>query len=152
MGARGMIRSVIPPNTNVPVCLRSDAGTSILTEMNHNVNIDIEDALRLNASAMAIMLSIGDRATEATTIANFSQLADRGARYGIPVMGVTAVGKEMARDARYFGLASRICAENGANIVKTYYCEGFENVVASCPVPLSCWRSAYCTSRWVNFH
>jgi putative autoinducer-2 (AI-2) aldolase len=136
MGARGIIRSSIPPTSNKPICLRSDAGTTILTEMNHNVNIDIEDAIRLNASAMAIMLSIGDKSTEAITVANFSQLADRGARYGIPVMGVTAVGKDMARDSRYFGLASRVCAENGANIVKTYYCEGFENVVASCPVPI----------------
>jgi len=136
MGARGIIRSCIPPTSNKPICLRADAGTTILTEMNHNVNIDIEDAIRLNVSAMAIMLSIGDKATEATTIANFSQLADRGSRYGIPIMGVTAVGKDMARDSRYFGLASRVCAENGANIVKTYYCEGFENVVASCPVPI----------------
>jgi putative autoinducer-2 (AI-2) aldolase len=136
MGARGMIRSSIPPNSNKPICLRSDAGSTILTEMNHNVVIDIEDAIRLNASCMAVMLAIGDAATEAITIANFAKLADQGSRYGMPVMGVTAVGKDMARDARYFGLASRVCAENGANIVKTYYCEGFENVVAACPVPI----------------
>lgn len=136
MGTRGMIRSCIAPNSNKPICLRSDAGTTILTEMNHNVVIDIEDAIRMNVSAMAIMLGIGDKATEAITVANFARLADQGSKYGIPVMGVTAVGKDMARDARYFGLASRVCAENGANIVKTYYCEGFENVVAACPVPI----------------
>ena len=136
MGARGMIRSCIPPNSNKAICLRSDAGSTILTEMNHNVVIDIEDAIRLNASCMAIMLGIGDAATEAKTVANFARLADLGSRYGMPVMGVTAVGKDMTRDARYFGFASRICAENGANIVKTYYCEGFEKVVSSTPVPI----------------
>ncbi len=136
MGARGMIRSCIPANTNKPICLRSDAGSTILTDLNYNVNIDIEDAIRLNASAMAVMLSIGDSNTEKITVANFSRMADLGSKYGIPVMGVTAVGKEMARDARYFGLASRVCAENGANIVKTYYCEGFEKVVNACPVPI----------------
>ena len=76
------------------------------------------------------------RNTEASTIANFSKLVDLGNKYSIPVMGVTAVGKDMARDARYFGLASRVCAENGASIVKTYYTEGFEKVVAACPVPV----------------
>jgi putative autoinducer-2 (AI-2) aldolase len=136
MGARGMIRSCIPPTFNKPLCLRSDAGTSILTELNHNVIIDVEDAVRINASAMAVMLAIGDPATEAKTVANLYKIADLGMRHGIPVMGVTAVGKDMTRDARYFGLASRICAENGANIVKTYYCDGFSKVTACCPVPI----------------
>ena len=136
MCTRGILQTTIPPIHNKPVCLRSDAGTTILTELNDNVLIDIEDAIRLNASAMALMLSIGDRAYEAKTVANLFKAADLGSRYGIPVMGVTAVGKDMARDARYFGLASRVCAENGANIVKTYYCDGFEKVVAACPVPI----------------
>ncbi|MEG1585576.1 MAG: 3-hydroxy-5-phosphonooxypentane-2,4-dione thiolase [Bacteroidales bacterium] len=136
MCTRGILRSSIPPVYNKPVCLRADAGTSILTELNDNIVIDIEDAIRMNVSAMAVMLAIGDKETEAKTVANLYRTVDAGARYGIPVMGVTAVGKEMARDARYFGLASRICAENGANIVKTYYCDGFENVVAACPVPI----------------
>ncbi len=136
MCARGILQSSVPANINKPICLRSDAGTTILTELNDNVLIDIEDAIRLNVSAMAIMLAIGDPATEAKTVANLFKLADFGSKYGIPVMGVTAVGKDMARDSRYFGLASRVCAENGANIVKTYYCEGFENVVAACPVPI----------------
>lgn len=82
------------------------------------------------------MLAIGDAAYEAKTIANLYKAVDKASRYNIPVMGVTAVGKQMARDARYFGLASRICAENGANIVKTYYCDGFEKVTAACPVPV----------------
>lgn len=136
MCTRGILRSVIPPVTNKPVCLRSDAGTSILTSLNDNVLIDIEDAVRMNVSAMAVMLSIGDAGHEAVTVANLYKAVDKAARYGIPVMGVTAVGKDMTRDARYFGLASRIAAENGANIVKTYYCDGFEKVAAACPVPV----------------
>jgi putative autoinducer-2 (AI-2) aldolase len=136
MCTRGILQTSIPANVNKPVCLRSDAGTSILTELNRNVLIDIEDAIRLNASAMAIMFAAGDGEMEAITAANLAKAADLGSRYGIPVMGVTAVGKQMARDARYFALASRMCAENGANIVKTYYCEGFEKVAASCPVPV----------------
>jgi putative autoinducer-2 (AI-2) aldolase len=136
MCARGVLRSLVPPTSRKPVCLRSDAGTSILTELNHNVVIDVQDAVKLNASALAVMVSVGDADTEAETVANLYQAVDDGQAYGIPVMGVTAVGKDMARDARYFGLASRLCAENGANIVKTYYTEGFEKVVACCPVPI----------------
>ncbi|MDL2255603.1 3-hydroxy-5-phosphonooxypentane-2,4-dione thiolase, partial [Parabacteroides sp. OttesenSCG-928-K15] len=136
MCARGILQTVVPPNTNKPVCLRSDAGTSILTELNDNVIIDIEDAIRMNVSAMAVMLSIGDPLYEAKTVANLYKAVDLGNRYNIPVMGVTAVGKQMARDARYFGLATRICAENGAAIVKSYYCEGFEKVAAACPAPI----------------
>jgi putative autoinducer-2 (AI-2) aldolase len=136
MCSRGILQTTIPPTFNKPVCLRSDAGTTILTELNDNVLMDIEDAIRLNVSAMALMLSIGDPSYEAKTVANLFKAADLGSRYGIPIMGVTAVGKDMARDARYFGLAARVCAENGANIVKTYYCDGFEKVVAACPVPI----------------
>ena len=136
MSTRGILQSTIPANTNKPICLRSDAGTSILTELNDNVIIDIEDAIRMNVSAMAVMLAIGDPAFEGKTIANLYNAVDKASRYNIPVMGVTAVGKDMARDSRYFGLASRICAENGANIVKTYYCDGFAKVVAACPVPV----------------
>ena len=136
MCTRGILQSVIPANTKTPICLRSDAGTSILTDLNDNVLIDIEDAVRMNVSAMAVMLAIGDEAHEAKTVANLYKAVDKASRYNIPVMGVTAVGKQMARDARYFGLSSRICAENGANIVKTYYCDGFEKVAAACPVPV----------------
>ena len=136
MCTRGILQTTIPPVFNKPICLRSDAGTTILTQLNDNVLMDFDDAIRLNVSAMALMLSIGDQAYEAKTVANLFKAADWGSKYGIPIMGVTAVGKEMARDARYFGLAARVCAENGANIVKTYYCEGFEKVVAACPVPI----------------
>ena len=136
MCSRGILQTSIPPVFNKPICLRSDAGTTILTELNDNVLMDVEDAIRLNVSAMALMLSIGDPVNEAKTIANLYKAADFGSRYGIPIMGVTAVGKDMARDARYFGLAARVCAENGANIVKTYYCDGFDKVVAACPVPI----------------
>ncbi len=136
MATRGMLRSCIPPDNTKPVCLRTDTGTTILTEMNHNVLIDEAEVIGMNAAAMAAMIAVGDPATEASTIANISRLVDIGQKYGIPVMGVTAVGKEMARDSRYFGLASRVCAENGASIVKTYYTEGFENVVACTPVPV----------------
>ncbi|MFI3259770.1 MAG: 3-hydroxy-5-phosphonooxypentane-2,4-dione thiolase [Rikenellaceae bacterium] len=136
MCTRGILTSTVPANTNKPICLRSDAGSTLLTELNNNVIIDVEDALRMNVSCMAVMLAIGDKQFEAQTVANLCDAVDSGARYGMPVMGVTAVGTQMARDARYFGLATRVCAENGANIVKTYYCDGFENVVAACPVPV----------------
>jgi 3-hydroxy-5-phosphonooxypentane-2,4-dione thiolase len=136
MGTRGSLRACIPPDNQKPICLRTDTGTTILTQMNHNVVISEAEAIRMNASAMAVMVSVGEKETEASTIANLSQLVDIGMKYSIPVMGVTAVGKDMARDARYFGMASRVCAENGASIVKTYYSEGFEKVVACCPVPV----------------
>ncbi|MCL2105437.1 MAG: 3-hydroxy-5-phosphonooxypentane-2,4-dione thiolase [Kiritimatiellaeota bacterium] len=136
MCTRGVLRSLIPTTSRKPVCLRADAGTTILTEMNDNVVLDPVDAVRLNASAIAVMVAIGDPNMEARTVANLYNAVDDGLEFGLPVMGVTAVGKDMARDARYFGMAARVCAENGANIVKTYYTEGFEKVVACCPVPI----------------
>ena len=137
MCTRGVLRSVVPPTTSKPVCLRADGGTSILTDLNLNRLYDIEDVLRVNASAMALMVACGDKASEQITTHNLVQAVDFGEKYGIPVLGVTAVGKDMARDARYFRLATRICAENGASFVKTYYTEeGFETVVAQCPVPI----------------
>ena len=137
MCTRGVLRSVVPPTTSKPVCLRADGGTSILTDLNINRLYDIEDVLRINASAMALMVAVGDKASEQITTHNLVQAVDFGEKYGIPVLGVTAVGKDMARDARYFRLATRICAENGASFVKTYFTEeGFETVVAQCPVPI----------------
>ncbi len=136
MCSRGILQTSVPADINKPICLRSDAGTTILTNLNDNVVMDVEAAVNMNASAMAIMLSIGDKENEAKTVANLFHLADVAGKFGIPVMGITAVGKDMQRDARYFGLASRICAENGANLVKTYYCENFANVVSACPVPI----------------
>ena len=135
MCTRGALRSVVPPTSNKAVCLRYSAGTSVLTELNDECIIGIDDAIRINASALAVMVSIGGT-YEAKTIENLVRTADYGYKYGIPTLGVTAVGKDMARDARYFSTASRICAENGATFVKTYYCEGFEKVVNSCPVPI----------------
>ena len=136
MCTRGVLRSCIPPLMNKPISLRFSAGTTVLNELNDECILDIEDAIRLNASALAIMVSIGGQ-YEAKTIKNLIRTADMGARYGIPTLGVTAVGKELTRDARYLGMASRVCAENGATFVKTYYCaEGFEKVTAACPVPI----------------
>ena len=137
MCTRGILRSVIPPTMSKPVCLRSDGGTTILTDLNFNRVYDVEDVVRVNASAMAVMVACGDRASEQITTQNLVHTVDMGEKLGIPVLGVTAVGKDMARDARYFGLATRVCAENGASFVKTYYVdEGFEKVVAQCPVPI----------------
>lgn len=136
MCTRGALRSIVPPTCNKPISLRYSAGTTVLTDLNDECLLDIEDAIRVNASALAIMVAVGSK-FEATTIANLVRTADLGNRYGIPTLGVTAVGKELVRDARYLGLACRVCAENGATFVKTYYCdEDFEKVAAACPVPI----------------
>lgn len=137
MCTRGILRAVIPPTMSKPVCLRADGGTTILTDLNLNRVYDAEDIVRVNASAMAVMVACGDKASEQVTTHNLVHAVDMGEKLGIPVLGVTAVGKDMARDARYFRLATRVCAENGAAFVKTYYTdEGFETVVAQCPVPI----------------
>jgi putative autoinducer-2 (AI-2) aldolase len=136
MCTRGALRSIVPPTSNKPVSLRYSAGTTVLTDLNDECLLDIEDAIRVNASALAIMVAIGSK-YEAVTVRNLVRTADLGSKYSIPTLGVTAVGKELVRDARYLALASRVCAENGATFVKTYYCEtGFEQVVAACPVPI----------------
>ena len=136
MCTRGALRAIVPPTSNKPISLRFSAGTTVLTELNDECLLDIEDAIRVNASALAIMVAIGSK-YEALTVKNLIRTADMGAKYGIPTLGVTAVGKELVRDARFLALASRVCAENGATFVKTYFCEtGFEQVVAACPVPI----------------
>ena len=136
MCTRGALRSIVPPTSNKPVSLRYSAGTTVLTDLNDECLLDIEDAIRVNASALAIMVAVGSK-FEAVTIKNLVRTADLGAKYNIPTLGVTAVGKELVRDARYLALASRVCAENGATFVKTYFCEeNFEQVVAACPVPI----------------
>lgn len=137
MLTRGVLRTVIDPNRRTPIVLRVSGGTSILKDdlSDEGLTVSIEDAIRLNASAMALSIFVG-APHEKETLTNLATLCDEGHTYGIPVLAVTAVGKEMVRDARYLGLASRIAAELGAQIVKTYYCEGFENVVAGCPVPI----------------
>ncbi len=137
MCTRGILRAVVPPTVNKPVSLRFDSGTTILTSLNDDTVEDIEDAVRLNASILAVMCAIGDPDHEGSTIRNLTKTVDMGLRYGIPTLGVTAVGKNLVRDARYLGLASRVLAENGANVVKTYYCEeNFEKVTNGCPVPI----------------
>jgi putative autoinducer-2 (AI-2) aldolase len=137
MVTRGILRTVIPPTYNKPISLRCSAGTTVLTELNDEcIGVEIEDAIRLNASMMAVMVAVGSK-FEAVTIRNLCKMIETGNRYGIPTLGVTAVGKELVRDARYLSMASRVCAENGAQVVKTYYCDkDFEKVTASCPVPI----------------
>jgi len=134
---RGIVRSVVPPATRVPIWLRASGGPSILRELSdEEIAVDMEDVLRLNAVGVGVQVFIGGP-EETKTVHNMTRLVDAGMRAGVPVLGVTAVGRELTRDARYLGLATRILAELGAAIVKTYYCdEGFEDVVAGCPVPI----------------
>ena len=136
MCTRGTLRALVPPILNKPVSLRYSAGSTVLTELNDECVMDIEEAVRLNASLLAVMVAVGDKRFEAVTIRNLTRTVDVGTRYGIPTLGVTAVGKDMERDARYLAMASRVCAENGAHVVKTYFCEDFEQVTACCPVPI----------------
>jgi len=137
MLTRGVLRSIIPPDTQKSIVLRVSGGTSILKELsNEALAVDIEDAVRLNVSAMAVQVFIGGE-YEKESIINMTKMVDMGIRYGIPTLAVTAVGKDMARDAKYFRLATRICAELGAHYIKSYYVpEDFETVTASCPVPI----------------
>ena len=137
MLTRGALRTMIPPATRAAIVLRASGGPSILKELsNEEIAVDIEDALRLNASALAVQVFVGGE-HETKSIHNLTRLVDAGNRYGVPVLAVTAVGKEMVRDAKYFRLATRICAELGAHYVKTYYVEdGFETVTSCCPVPI----------------
>lgn len=137
MLTRGILRSIVPPSMSKSIVLRVSGGTSILKELsNEQIAVDIEESIRLNVCAMAVQVFIGGE-FEKESIINMTKMVDIGTRYGIPTLAVTAVGKDMARDARYFRLATRICAELGAHYVKTYYIDdGFETVTASCPVPI----------------
>ena len=137
MLTRGILRSIVPPSTTKPIVLRVSGGTSILSELsNEEIAVDIEESIRLNVCAMAVQVFIGGE-YERQSIINMTKMVDIGNRYGIPTLAVTAVGTDMARDARYFRLATRICAELGAHYIKSYYIEdGFETVTASCPVPI----------------
>jgi len=138
MCTRGILRACVPPTFNKAISLRCSAGSTVLTELNDEcVGVEIEDAIRLNASMMAVMVAVGNAKFEALTIRNLCKMIETGNRYGIPTLGVTAVGKELTRDARYLGMATRVLAENGAQVIKTYYCEkNFEQVTAACPVPI----------------
>jgi len=131
------LRTSVEPTTDVPIVLRVSGGTSIIGEdlSKETITVSIEEAIRLNAACLALSIFVGSK-YEHQTLANLAKLVDEGEKYGIPVLAVTAVGKEMGRDARYLGLACRVAAEQGAHIVKTYYCENFEQVAEGCPVPL----------------
>jgi len=137
MCTRGILRTLIPASTQRAIALRASGGPSILNELSNEViACDIQDAVRLNVDCLAVQVYIGGE-YETQTVNNLIRLVDLGNAHGIPVMAVTAVGKDMARDAKYFRLASRICAELGAHIVKTYFVEdGFETITSSCPVPI----------------
>jgi len=137
MLTRGILRSTVPPAHQGGVVMRASGGPSILKELSdERVAVDLEDAVRMNVHALAVQVFVGGE-HETQSVRNMTTLIDAGYRVGIPVLGVTAVGKELVRDARYLGLATRICAELGAQIVKTYWCpEGFERVTAGCPVPV----------------
>ncbi|MGA1875280.1 MAG: 3-hydroxy-5-phosphonooxypentane-2,4-dione thiolase [bacterium] len=136
MLTRGVLRTSVDPAATTPIVLRVSGGTSILTPLsNEGITVAMEDAIRLNAAGIALSIFVGSE-HERQTLLNLTDLVDQGERYGLPVLAVTAVGKEMNRDARYLGLCCRIAAELGAHFVKTYYCEGFEKVVESCPVPV----------------
>ena len=137
MLTRGILRSTVPPSYNKGIVLRASGGPSILKELsNEGLAVDMEEAIRLNVSALAVQVFIGGE-YESQSVLNMTRLVDKGMRYGIPTLAVTAVGKDMVRDARYFRLACRMCAELGAHYVKTYYIpKGFDTVTASCPVPI----------------
>ncbi|WP_068115965.1 3-hydroxy-5-phosphonooxypentane-2,4-dione thiolase [Tropicimonas marinistellae] len=137
MCTRGILRSSVPASVQKPIVMRASGGNSIMAELsNETVAVDMEDALRMNVSAMAAQVYIGSE-FEHKSINNVIRLIDAGNRVGMPTLAVTGVGKDMARDARYFGLATRIAAEIGAQYVKSYFVEeGFERVCAGCPVPI----------------
>ena len=137
MLTRGILRNCVPAERDIPIVLRVSGGTSIVGEdlSKETITTSIEDAIKLNVSCLALSIFVGSK-YEHQTLASLAKLVDEGEKNGIPVLAVTAVGKDMGRDARYLALACRIAAELGAHIVKTYYCDNFERVVEACPVPL----------------
>ena len=137
MLTRGVQRTSVDSSYSIPIVLRVSGGTSIIGEdlSNEEITTSVKEAIRLNASAVAMSMFVGSK-YEKQTIVNLSKLVNEAEEYGIPVLAVTAVGKDMGKDERYLSLACRIAAEQGAHIVKTYYCKNFEKVVDSCPVPI----------------
>ena len=137
MGTRGALRTCVPPENRKAVALRVSSGSSMLNDdLSHEVvAVDIEDAIRMNADCMAVQTFIGADG-QLSSLDNLSKVINDGFKYSIPTLGVVAVGKEMERTDRFFKLATRMLAELGCQIVKTYYCDNFEDVVAACPVPL----------------
>lgn len=135
---RGVLRSSVDPDNSRPVILRVSGGSSMVGKdlANEGLATSMEEAIRLNVSAVGISVFVGSE-YEKETLLNLAKLADEGEKYGIPVMAVTAVGRGLEkREARYLALASRIAAELGARVVKTYWCENFEKVAGGCPVPV----------------
>ncbi|MGI9384591.1 MAG: 3-hydroxy-5-phosphonooxypentane-2,4-dione thiolase [Methyloligellaceae bacterium] len=137
MLTRGILRACIPPTYGGGIVLRASGGPSILKELSdEEIAVSMDEAVRLNVSGMAVQVFIGGE-FETKSVHNLTRLIDMGNRHGIATLAVTAVGHDMVRDARYIGLATRICAELGASIVKTYYVpDGFDAVTAGCPVPV----------------
>jgi 3-hydroxy-5-phosphonooxypentane-2,4-dione thiolase len=138
MLTRGVLRTSVDANFPVPVVLRVSGGASIIGKdlSNETITTSVKEAIRLNVSALAMSIFIG-APHEHESLVSLGNLVNEGEEYGIPVLAVTAVGKELEkRDARYLGLACRMAAEFGAHLVKTYYCENFEKVVTACPVPV----------------
>lgn len=136
MLTRGVLRTSVPAEADVPIVLRVSGGTSILSELsNEGITTSLEEAIRLNVAAVALSIFVGAPHEKQTLLA-LSELVNEAEKYGIGVLAVTAVGKDMVRDARYLSLACRIAAELGAHFVKTYYCDDFETVVGTCPVPV----------------
>jgi len=137
MLTRGVLRTSVPPQADIPIVLRVSGGTSILSKdlSDEGITTTIQDAIRLNVSAVTLSIFVGSDHEKETLLA-LSELVNRGEEYGIPVLAVTAVGRDMTRDARYLSLCCRIAAELGAHFVKTYYCDDFEKVVESCMVPI----------------
>lgn len=137
MLTRGVLRNCVDATNAKPIVLRVSGGNSILDEdlSNEDITVSIDDAIRLNASALALSVYVGSK-EQHKTIVNLGKLVDAGEKYGIPVLAVTAVGKEMARDERYLSLSCRIAAETGAHLVKTYYCKDFDKLVKKVPIPV----------------
>ncbi len=137
MCTRGALRSCVPPTFNKGVALRCTAGSTVLADdvIHEVIAVDVEEAIRLNATCMAVQTFIGS-SEEKNSLQNLVKTVDAGNRYGMPTLGVVAVGKSMARTPKFFLLATRVLAELGAQIIKTYYCEDFEKITAACPVPI----------------
>lgn len=137
MGTRGALRACVPPDIRKGIALRVSSGSSMLNDdlSQEVLAVDIQDAIRMNADCMAVQVFIGADG-QLASIDNLSRCINAGLSYSIPTMGVVAVGKDMERTDSYFKLATRIIAEMGVNIIKTYYCDNFEEVVAACPVPI----------------
>ncbi len=135
---RGVLRACVPPDNSPPIILRVSGGTSVIGKdlAHESITTSIEEAIRLNVAAVGMSVFIGSD-YEYETLVNLGELVNECERYGIPVMAVTAVGRELERrDARYLGLCCRIAAEFGAKVVKTYWCEEFDKVINGCPVPI----------------